>query len=358
MLTQVRNEYDNRLVAFQESYTFEECDGLVRPLAVIGEMIDLAFAPAVAAQTMQAISLIIKTEPEKTIAWDKLKSEDALANWREDWDDLDAYNDTYWSDLMERTHNIHAFAFYSILPVWHLMGSEEAASMDTSDFIDVEKYVCSTVDRLTRFIALFPKEQDYYGLRVIEVTCLAALARLKLDRGEPVTVHELAALTKVTSKRLQNAVYAKSEDSPIAGKDGLFLQANAQRWLDARDFLPSIWKEYITGKCWELEPTTNAQTADERLDDATDEFLFVPEARDGTVFAPESCLRPGTATQTPYYTIGPKGAETDYLDYDEALAALCEQKTPRWRRPNENGNFGIVTADRWRRLTRTELATL
>ena len=358
MLSQVRNEYDNRLVAFQESYTFEECDGLVRPLAVIGEMVDLAFAPAVAAETMQALRLIISTKPDSTIAWDKLKSEAAIGNWREDWDDLDAYNDTYWSNLMERTHNVHAFAFYSILPVWHLMGSEEATSVDTSEFIDVEKYVRSTIDRLTRFIALFPKDQDYYGLRVIEVTCLAALARLKLDSGESVTVHELAALTKVTTKRLQNAVYAKSEDSPIAGKDGLFLQANAQRWLGARDFLPSIWKEYITGKCWELEPTTNTHIADDTPDDETDEFLFVPEARDGTVFAPTSCLRPGTPKETPCYTIGPKGAETDYIEYDEALAALTEQKTPRWRRPNENGNFGIVTAERWRRLTRSELASL
>lgn len=358
MSIQVRNEYDSRLVAFQESYTFEECDGLVRPLAVIGEMITLAFAPTAASQAMQAIRLIIETKPDHPIAWGKLETEHASDNWREDWDDLDAFNDTCWSDLMERAHNLHAFAFYGILPVWHLMGSNEDASVDLSEFIDVAKYVRSTVDRLTRFALLFPKEQDYYGLRVIEVTCLAALARLKLDSGEPVTVHELAALTKVTTKRLQNAIYAKSEDSPIAGKDGLFVQVNAQRWLDARDFLPSIWKEYIAGKCWELAHATDDHFDDQKSDDATDEFLFVPEARDGTVFAPKSCLRPGTHKETPHYTIGPKGAEVDFLDYDEALQALSTQKNPRWRRPNENGFFGIVAAERWRRLTRAELASL
>jgi hypothetical protein len=33
--------------------------------------------------------------------------------------------------------------------------------------------------------------------------------------------------------------------------------------------------------------------------------------------------------------------------YEDALRYLRTLRVPRWRRPNENGNWGIVTGQRW-----------
>ena len=43
---------------------------------------------------------------------------------------------------------------------------------------------------------------------------------------------------------------------------------------------------------------------------------------------------------------------------DDALAALQVMASPFWRRPNENGTWGIVRGIRWARLDRTDLLAL
>lgn len=69
------------------------------------------------------------------------------------------------------------------------------------------------------------------------------------------------------------------------------------------------------------------------------EFVRVPfyVERDGrkTHFLPECRMARG-------YRIGPKGEEQLIVDYWEALSVLLKMSTPRFRRPNSNGNFGIV----------------
>lgn len=67
---------------------------------------------------------------------------------------------------------------------------------------------------------------------------------------------------------------------------------------------------------------------------------FVPVARDGSWFSPD-LLRAGA------YRIGPKGEEIVVETYAEALDQLRLMKSPHWRRPNSNGNWGIVTGVRW-----------
>lgn len=66
----------------------------------------------------------------------------------------------------------------------------------------------------------------------------------------------------------------------------------------------------------------------------------VPFASDGTWFSPE--LKRGRG-----YTIGAKGEEETVDDYEEALKRLRRMTTPRWRRPNSKGNWGIVSGIRW-----------
>lgn len=71
------------------------------------------------------------------------------------------------------------------------------------------------------------------------------------------------------------------------------------------------------------------------------ETLLVPMARDGSVFCPEICSRNGV------YTVGNKGNERRFTSFSEALAFLRSMPTAHWRRPNNNGNWGIVSAVEW-----------
>lgn len=67
---------------------------------------------------------------------------------------------------------------------------------------------------------------------------------------------------------------------------------------------------------------------------------LVPVAKCGSWFGPHLARRSG-------FTIGAKGEELAYPDYHQALAALRAMTVPRWRRPNANGNWGIVAGVRW-----------
>lgn len=67
---------------------------------------------------------------------------------------------------------------------------------------------------------------------------------------------------------------------------------------------------------------------------------MVPVAKCGSWFGPH-LARAGR------FTIGAKGEEFLCDNYDEALAALRAMTVPRWRRPNGNGNWGIVAGIQW-----------
>lgn len=47
---------------------------------------------------------------------------------------------------------------------------------------------------------------------------------------------------------------------------------------------------------------------------------------------------------------GEKDAETRFNSFDEALAYLKAMPVAKWRRPNDAGNWGLVTAVRWGKL--------
>lgn len=66
----------------------------------------------------------------------------------------------------------------------------------------------------------------------------------------------------------------------------------------------------------------------------------MPYAADGSCFTP-SLKRAGK------YTVGEKEDEMVIEDYESALEYLRQMGNAKWRRPNQNGNWGIVTAVRW-----------
>ena len=67
---------------------------------------------------------------------------------------------------------------------------------------------------------------------------------------------------------------------------------------------------------------------------------LVPVAKDGSWFGPH-VGRGGV------FQIGEKGAEFRVSGYEAALAQLRTMSPPRWRRPNEKGNWGIVSGVDW-----------
>lgn len=87
-------------------------------------------------------------------------------------------------------------------------------------------------------------------------------------------------------------------------------------------------------------PVSDGSQASEETDDEINRLL-VPIARDGTVFSPEFCSRNGT------YTVGNKGEEQRFSSFSDALDYLRKMPTACWRRPNEKGNWGIVSAVEW-----------
>jgi len=70
----------------------------------------------------------------------------------------------------------------------------------------------------------------------------------------------------------------------------------------------------------------------------------VPFADDGTCFNPSVKRK-----RTGMFNVGGKGKGNvkRFVDFDEALAYLKSMPTARWWRPNEIGNWGLVTAIRW-----------
>lgn len=70
-------------------------------------------------------------------------------------------------------------------------------------------------------------------------------------------------------------------------------------------------------------------------------WILVPKAQDGSIFSRDTCNNKGI------YTVGNKGDERKFSTFHEALEFLESMSLARWRRPNANGNFGIVSAVDW-----------
>ncbi len=70
--------------------------------------------------------------------------------------------------------------------------------------------------------------------------------------------------------------------------------------------------------------------------------ILVPFAADGSCFNPT--LR---YPKNGKYVVGEEGKEFSFDAFDEALEHIKMMYTPRWRRPNETGDWEIVAAVIW-----------
>ena len=366
MTKSLRLEFSERLWEFQRSYDWKEQDDAFRCFVAAGDMIESVFGKRHASMAMGFLErLFTQAEPTdiQTIA---SNSVDHGSNWRELWLDMDGWESSCQPEFFGALHDLHAFAHYGIIPIWNLAGELQVddpkaaillRALDKSK--DIPAYVQEICLKIDQFISLLSNSQQTSAIYHLLETRDMALARLKYDLGQPLKVSELAALSRVSLKRLQNAIYAKAEDAPVVDKQGMVHPAACGPWLDARDYFPSIWGQIVA--LYPLDADWGDEVIFDGLVDQSDdgEFIFVPYASDDTFFHPGLRRDGRSAKESGGFTVGAKGAEQHFATFEEALQALTKMETPRWRRPNtESGNWGIVSAQGWKRVRRVDLEGL
>ena len=361
----LRDVFESRLEEFGVDYGFYEQDEAVQALAVTGELLDLMFGGAEAPIAMTAMRKIIAHGRRVAWEWAKLDEQPLDADWRKTWADIDGWDASSTPPFLDELRDLNAFGHYGIQPIWAFAASERrhlpeaahllerlAAVQDMPAWVEA---VCRKIDALER---LAPRTEN--GATKLSATLATrdlARARIAYDLRQPLTVQQLALLSGVTTKRIQNAIYAKTDEAPVVDKNGLISPDSCDGWLFSRDYLPSIWKQvaalYPLTSDWGEKDEYEAEEPDRFIED----YLFVPVANDGTMFVPS--LRRAGKGGDGGFTIGAKASEEVISDYDTALEKLGKMEAPRWRRPNaESGKWGIVTGQTWKRVRRSELQGL
>lgn len=173
-----------------------------------------------------------------------------------------------------------------------------------------------------------------------QLSKIAALAqsRWNLDHATgDVDPASLAILGGLSEGRVRNMM--SGEGRAFENTGGRISATSALAWLQDRPaFFNSIWQQ--------PEDAVAGASGPEVLDDV----VFVPVAGDGSLFHPG-------LVRGDKFTIGAKGEEVQWATFEEALGALQKMVTPRWRRPNEAGNWGIVSGRDWKRIERSVLTS-
>lgn len=355
----LKDVFHERLEQFRADYTFPEQDEAIRALAVTGELLSLMFQGNEAALAMTALRKIIGHGPNRAWKWAALDEVELDQNWRETWDHIDGWNDSSSPPFLDELHELNAFGNFGIFPTWAFAGKSDLAKDEAAELRnrllalkDAQAWVAGVCAKIDLLEQIAPRDSD--GKTLLD--CLLqtrdrARARMKLDLGGSLTIADVALLSGVSIKRVQNAIYAKTDEAPILDKAGQASPDSCEVWLSSRDYMPSIWKQVS-----QLYPLDAAWGESIPFEDAEQEkiisdFIFVPVATDGTMFTPD--LR---RTRAMHFVIGAKGNERTIGNYEEALAELYKMDVPRWRRPNpQSGNLGIVTGQTWKRVRKSEL---
>lgn len=365
MAQTLRDVFESRLAEFEEDYGFHEQDEAIRALAVTGELLDLMFGGTEASLAMTALRRVIAHGVGREWDWSALAKEGLDRDWRTTWSEINGWDASSTPAFLDELHDLNAFGAFGISPIWGFAASERrhlpeathllnrlAAVQDIPTWVES---VCLKIDQLER---LAPRNSDgSTTLREILVTRNLARARVRFDQGQPITIQDLALLSAVTPKRIQNAVYAKTDEAPVVDKNGLISPESCEAWLATRDYHPSIWKQVAALYPLSPEWGEGVEFATSEPDKLVEDFVFVPVANDGTMFVPS--LRRAGKGNDGGYTIGAKGSEQVVPDYEAGVERLRMMETPRWRRPNpESGKWGIVTGQTWKRVRRVELQGL
>lgn len=193
---------------------------------------------------------------------------------------------------------------------------------------------------------------DDNSLAVIETIKLAAKARHELVISDGISMRELydlsddfeytngqielrelAAIADMSVQSIRNEISKSDTPIKLRSSNGKhYIAVNeAKNWLKQRN---------------SFKPTINFNQLYER--EQRDNTLYVPVAKDGTHFS-------RTCRMTRGYQIGEKGAERCIKSFNEARNELLYMPQAKWRRPNNKGHFGIVTAVEWKFYPKEEV---
>lgn len=243
------------------------------------------------------------------------------STWREVWQNCPFHHLSSWPATLLFDH-AGLYGFYGVTP----------ADVPVEDRAD---WLAKLAQDLERFLAAVKPEPH----SILSSIANIALSRYAMDIGEgEVDLQSLALLGGVTEGRIRNIL--SSSDGGLEKVGPRVTATSAAGWLKGRkEFFASIWQQ----------PDTKSPEAPNP--DFSDEVIFVPVAADGSLFHP-GLLRNGK------FTIGAKGEEVQHATFDTALAALQQMATPRWRRPNDTGNWGIVSGRDWKRIGHRQLMSM
>lgn len=197
----------------------------------------------------------------------------------------------------------------------------------------------------------FLEQQVRDGLKLLELVALKledsasssisrivrkSHARWKLDSGQILNKEDLSLLSGLAEQSIRNRLAGKYRE--IHGTTKRVEASEALKWL--------LLQKHFVRSLWKSQGDTETVHS---IDQATPEPVFVPIARDKSVFHPG-------LSKDGEYILGDVGQEQYFHDYDEALRALQEMLVPIWRRPSETGRWMQVRGVSWQRIDRGELA--
>lgn len=240
----------------------------------------------------------------------------------------DSFGDAYCWAMGERLHDLNAYAYYGIA----LNGGK------TAD--DREARLRVTIEEAATFMAKIPFEA--WGIAPADAgrTLQFAQGRFTLDTGRAIDAATLALLGDVSERRIRNMMAGK-ERSFTPDADGRIPAEEALSWLHGRPkvFRPSVWRDQNTFDDLAARPAE------------VDDVVFVPVAADNSVFHP-GLARDGR------FAIGRGRTELQCDTFEEAVVALQKMVDPAWQRPTPRGLWTTVSATRWARYDRADLARI
>jgi hypothetical protein len=153
------------------------------------------------------------------------------------------------------------------------------------------------------------------------------------DVDGTIALNELAALADITLQSIRNEIsLGKTQFKSLSGENGQYVSVEeAKEWLKKKSgFKPTLGDK------------------DLREIEVRDNTVYVPVAKDGSFLSKDCKMTRG-------YQVGEKGSQQYFESLIEARNFLLTMQKARWRRPNANGGFGIVSAKEWRFINRDDV---
>jgi hypothetical protein len=312
METSVVTKIENRLTEFGAAYEDFESDDVRKMVIATGDWLEKLMGTATAGVAMKSLfTAAFRHSPQDN-------------SWRQSWEGV-SINDVMLLPKADLLVNLSAFAFWG-LPLRHEGTIQEN-----------EAVIGEAITEVRTFVDAVPA--GWGDFDAVKQTVEAAECRWLLDHDQDVTQEQLAAVARISLKTLKNLLTPSNDSGLKLNREGKIPSAAALAWLKARDdFRDSVWRERLPDED-SSEPSHVADLGP---------IMFVPVAKEGSWFSPD--LR-----RAGHYVIGPKGAEENVDEYEKALNRLSRMATPRWRRPNNEGNWGIVSGVRWERRIAAEI---